>query len=96
MQIYYLYKKGISGATSTSVIFVKYGIQMLSWTVVAAFIMGFGVAVIAGVQAGGDWIRIGGWVGFGRQRLHPHFRHLCYRLPEGDVGVHQHVRQALL
>ena len=64
MQIYYLHKKGISGATSTSVIFVKYGIQMLSWTVVAAFVMGFGVGIIAGIQEGGDWVRIGGWVGF--------------------------------
>lgn len=73
MQIYYLYKKGISGATSTSVIFVKYGIQMLSWTVVAAFVMGFGVAVIAGVQAGGDWIRIGGWVGFAVNAFIPIF-----------------------
>lgn len=73
MQIYYLHKKGISGATSTSVIFVKYGIQMLSWTVVAAFVMGFGVGVIAGVQAGGDWIRIGGWVGFGVNAFIPLF-----------------------
>lgn len=73
MQIYYLYKKGISGATSTSVIFVKYGIQMLSWTVVAAFVMGFGVGIIAGIQAGGDWIRIGGWVGFAVNAFIPIF-----------------------
>lgn len=73
MQIYYLHKKGISGATSTSVIFVKYGIQMLSWTMVAAFVMGFGVGIIAGVQAGGDWVRIGGWVGFAVNAFIPLF-----------------------
>lgn len=73
MQIYYLHKKGISGATSTSVIFVKYGIQMLSWTLVAAVVMSVGVGVIAGVKEGGDWIRIGGWVGFGVNAFIPLF-----------------------
>ena len=67
MQIYYMYKLGVPGTKSTSITIVKYGVQMLAFTVVAGLIMGLLAGELGSVED--EVIRttifVCGWVGFG-------------------------------
>ena len=75
MQIYYLYKQGIPGAKSTSVTMVKYGIQMLAWTIFGAVIMIALAGTLGEVEetAMRTTIRVCAWVGFGINAFIPVF-----------------------
>ena len=75
MQIYYLYKQGMPGAKSTSVTMVKYGIQMLAWTIFGAVVM---IALAGTLGAVEDvtvqtTIRVCAWIGFGINAFIPVF-----------------------
>ena len=75
MQIYYLYKQGVPGAKSTSVTMVKYGIQMLAWTIFAAVVM-IGLAGTLGEiedAAVQTTVRVCAWIGFGINGFIPVF-----------------------
>lgn len=67
MQIYYMYKLGVPGTKSTSITIVKYGVQMLAFTVVAGLVMGILAGELGSVED--EIIRttifVCGWVGFG-------------------------------
>ena len=67
MQIYYMYKLGVPGTKSTSITIVKYGVQMLAFTVVAGLVMGILAGELGSVED--EVIRttifVCGWVGFG-------------------------------
>ena len=75
MQIYYLYKQGIPGAKSTSVTMVKYGIQMLAWTIFGAVVMIALAGTLGEVEetAMRTTIRVCAWVGFGINAFIPVF-----------------------
>lgn len=75
MQIYYFYKNGMSGSKSTSITMVKYAVQMLAVTVVAAIVMGLGVGKLGMIEneITRNTILICGWVGFGLNAFIPVF-----------------------
>ena len=75
MQIYYFYKNGMSGSKSTSITMVKYAVQMLAVTVVAAIVMGLGVGKLGMIEneITRNTILICGWVGFGINAFIPVF-----------------------
>ncbi len=66
MQIYYLYKKGASGATSSSVSLMNYAVQMFASAIVSAIIMGSCVGYLSAVGniAVEKTLLISGWIGF--------------------------------
>ena len=66
MQIYYLYRQGMPGANSASVTMVKYGVQMLAWTVFAAVVMGCLSGTLNNIEdtAMRTTVRVCAWVGF--------------------------------
>lgn len=75
MQIYYFYKNGMSGSKSTSITMVKYAVQMLAVTVVAAIVMGLGVGKLGMIEneITRNTILICGWVGLGINAFIPVF-----------------------
>ena len=82
MQIYYMYKNGVSGGKSTSVAMVKYTMSMFASMIVAAVVMGvFGKLLFDVIPEIGDGnsgvtasvIYIMGWVGFGINAFAPIF-----------------------
>ena len=75
IQIYYFYKNGMSGSKSTSITMVKYAVQMLAVTVVAAIVMGLGVGKLGMIEneITRNTILICGWVGFGINAFIPVF-----------------------
>lgn len=82
MQILYLYKRGVSGGKSTSIIMMKYTVQMFAAILVGAIVMGVWgrnlVNVIPSVSADANGISlkvvyIAGWVGFGLNACAPVF-----------------------
>lgn len=75
MQIYYYYKNGMSGSKSTSITMVKYAVQMLAVTAVAAIVMGVGVGKLGmvGNEITRNTILICGWIGFGLNAFIPVF-----------------------
>ena len=76
MQIYYMYKCGVSGGKSTSVVMVKYAMQMLAGAIVAAVVMGaFGHTLFKVIDDAttAQGLYIAGWVGFGINAFAPVF-----------------------
>lgn len=75
MQIYYFYKRGIPGTKSTSITMVKYAVQMLAVTAVAAIVMGAGIGALGMVEeeASKNVILICGWIGFSLNACIPFF-----------------------
>ncbi len=85
MQIYYLYKEGVSTAKGASIAMVKYGVHMLGFTLVAALVMGFGVNQLGDLisnDATRKVILICGWIGFGINAFIPVFVTLVVFLPK--------------
>ena len=66
MQIYYLHKQGMPGANSASVTMVKYGVQMLAWTIFAAVVMGCLVGTLSAIEdtVTRTTVYVCGWIGF--------------------------------
>lgn len=75
MQIYYLYKQGMPGTKSTSVTMVKYGIQMLAWTIFAAVVMICLAGTLGEIEdvAVQTTVRVCAWIGFGINGFIPVF-----------------------
>lgn len=82
MQIYYMYKNGVGGGKSSSVVMVKYAVSMFASLLVGAIVMGIWGPTLASVipnapaDAGGlslKVIYIAGWVGFGINACAPIF-----------------------
>ena len=84
MQIYHLYRQGVSGAKSASITMVKYGVHMLGFTFVAALVMGFGVPMLGSLidnAATLNTLIICGWIGFGINAFIPVFVTLVVFFP---------------
>lgn len=66
MQIYYLHKQGMKGANAASVTMVKYGVQMLAWTIYAAVVMGCLAGTLSGIEDATmrTTVYVCGWIGF--------------------------------
>ncbi len=66
MQIYYLHKQGMKGANAASVTMVKYGVQMLAWTIFAAVVMGCLAGTLSGIEDATmrTTVYVCGWIGF--------------------------------
>lgn len=75
MQIYYMYRQGISGAQSSAIVLMNYAFQMFSSAIVAAVIMisCMGYLSAIGNVAVQKTILISGWVGFGINACAPVF-----------------------
>lgn len=75
MQILYMLKQGVSGSKSSSVVMLKYAVQMFAAAIVGAIVMGvwgYTLAVIE-KEAIRNTVYIGGWVGFGINACAPVF-----------------------
>lgn len=75
MQILYLIKQGVSGSKSSSVVMLKYAVQMFAAAIVGAVVMGvwgYTLAVIE-TEAIRKTVFISGWVGFGINACAPVF-----------------------
>ncbi len=75
MQILYLHSQGVSGGKSSSVVMMKYTVQMLAAAIVGAVVMGvwgYTLSVI-GDMAISRTIYIAGWVGFSVNACAPVF-----------------------
>ena len=75
MQILYLIKQGVSGSKSSSVVMLKYAVQMFAAAIVGAVVMGvwgYTHAVIE-TEAIRKTVFISGWVGFGINACAPVF-----------------------
>lgn len=66
MQIYYLHKQGMTGASAASVTMLKYGVQMLAWTIFAAVVMGCLAGTLSGIEdeTMRTTVYVCGWIGF--------------------------------
>lgn len=76
MQIYYLCKNGVSGSKSSSVVMMKYAVQMTAAAIVGAVVMGaWGYKIYETITDGtiSNGIYIGGWVGFAINACAPVF-----------------------
>lgn len=75
MQIYYLYKNGVSGGKSTSVVMLKYAVQMTAAAIVGAIVMGVWGYTLVAIEdiASRTAIYISGWIGFGINACAPVF-----------------------
>lgn len=76
MQIYYMYKNGVSVGKSTSVAMVKYTVQMFAAILVGAIVMGVWGSTLFNVISDGTTVHgvfISGWVGFSINACAPIF-----------------------
>lgn len=75
MQIYYLYKNGVSGGKSTSVVMLKYAVQMTAAAIIGAIVMGVWGYTLVAIEdiTSRTAIYISGWIGFGINACAPVF-----------------------
>lgn len=72
MQVYYLYKKGLSGGTSTAVVLIKYTFNTVAALTVGLVCMACNTGVLAKME-NGTFLAVAGWVGWALNACLPLF-----------------------
>lgn len=81
MQVYYLYKKGLSGGTSTAVVLIKYTFNTIAALTVGLVCMACNTGVVAKMD-NGTFLAVAGWIGWALNACLPLFLLMFIVMPK--------------